>query len=223
MRIRLVALGLIAAAGLGAWFLAGSASGDYYAMSPQEAASRLVTAHMPGEVTDTMSGSGDLVHRVYKRGVGEVVWEFSVARTSIAIFTAALEPEGEGTRVSVDLAIAENELGEAAREDLGEGQEFLTGALEVAMNEHIAATLERRKFDEDDFGREIAKHALSNPTAAHKFLRQMQTMKQDRGTSATEIAVRKRVIDEAAWNGEIDEDAPDEFEDENSGFASQEL
>ena len=201
MQTKLAALGLIAVAGGGTWLATAPSSDDYYAMSPQEASSRLVSASMPGQVHDEMSANADIEQRVYRRGADEVVWEFSVARTPLATFTAALEPDGQGTRVSVEFAMADNELGDAARSDLGEAQEFLTGVLELAMQEHVAATLERRRFDEDGFGTDLAKYALTNPDAARKFMRKAQSG----GGTATEARLRKKVEDDAAWHGDVEQ------------------
>ncbi len=161
MQIKLAALGLVAAVGGGTWW-ATAPSGEYYAMAPTEVASRLVSAQMPGEMSDTMPGRGDLQHRVYKTGNGQVIWEFTAVDTPVATFTADLEPDGNGTRVSVEFALADNEFGEAAARDVGEAREILTGLLEIAMEEHISATLEMRPFSDDNFGREAAKYALTS-------------------------------------------------------------
>ena len=201
MQTKLAAIGLIAAAGGGTWLATAPASGEYYEIGPQEAASLLVTKRMSGEVNDSLSGGGDITQRVYKRGQDEVVWEFSVAHAPVTKFVAALEPEGSGTRVSVTFAILDAELDKATASNLGEGRAFLTGLLEKAMEQHVDATLERRAFDEGEFNREMASYTLSNPLQARKFIRQIQKMEQA-GGSAMEAHLREKIDTDASWNAD---------------------
>lgn len=201
MDARFMALGLVASLGGGA-FLATTSSGDYYEMNSADVASRLARAQFPGVVNGQFSSDGQFTTRTIRHGSEEVVWEFAVARQKLGTFVAELEPDGTGTRVSVHFEMADSEIGKAAQADFGEGREFLAGVLEAGMEEHVAATLQNRKFNEDQFGKEVIKFALANPGAAKKFMGRMSELQSAGGDSALEGEMKKAIIEDAAWHEE---------------------
>lgn len=214
MQAKLAIFGLLVAAGGGGWYFAGPGGSEYYDLSPQEAASMLVTARNPATKNP---GNGDFNWRVYKRGIDQVVWEVSLARAPVATFTANLEADGAGTLVSLDFQMADNEVANAAASDLGDSREFLTDMAQLVMEEHIDATLERRPFSEESYATEMAKYWAANPIAARDAVRQMKHMDDRGSSSATKEALRQHMIDDAAWHGEIDEATLEAYESRESG------
>ena len=203
MKIKTLILGLcLVLGGVAGYAAISPGGGDYYALDQREVATRLANARFPSEISDHAASSKKLVQRVYKRGHSEVVWQFSVAHQPLANFTAALEPDGDGTRVVVDLQLADSDIANAAAQDMGEGLEFVAGALKMGMERHIAATLTGEKFNERAFARDVAAYALTNPQAARNYLKRMKQLGEGDEDLALDKELEEAIEADAAWHGD---------------------
>lgn len=178
-------------------------AGEYYDMDQSEVASRLATASLPGNIGNRVTESGDLSARTYKRGRSQVVWELTAAGQPFGKFTADLEPDGDGTRVMVEFDLADNRLGEAARQDLADGAEFVQEALRVGMTEHVDAMLKGRSFDDREFVKDLAAYAVTHPGAAKNYLERMKHLQDSGEDLAVKNALEKQLHDDADWYGDV--------------------
>lgn len=185
-RITLLA-GLATALGGGAFFM-GSGDGEYYEIDRANAATLLVNAPMPDHFREA-----DGLAEVKARRIGNsrVEWRVMVARAPFAPFSADLEPDGAGTRVSVAFALADNALGNAARKDLGKSASLAGEIMELALAEHVDSVMERRPFDDGRMEREIMKIALRNPEAIKNLNPPPQA--GSKGLTATEVALKRQI------------------------------
>lgn len=210
MNVKIAALGLMSTLGGGAFLFSSPDRGEYYQMNSAEVATRLANAPLPGNMGDDLA-DGDFSFDRRKHGADQVVWEISVSGQRLADFTANLEGEDTGTRVTVDFKFADSALADAARKDLGQGKEFIEAALRLAMLEHVDSTLERRPFDDRKFARDVAGLVMSDPVAVKKYVTRIKELERGKGDSALQREVEKQRRADALWHGEIQEsDFPDD-------------
>ena len=197
MDVKIAALGTLAAAGGGVFLIGSPERGEYYEMAPAEVASRLAAAPAPDGMGSGFSGNG-FSFRTQKYGDGEVRWHLSMLNRPLADFTAEIEPDGKGTTVTVNYKFADNGLGDAAKHDLGDAEEFLGSALRLAMLEHIDSTLDGRPFDPQKLQKDVAVYAMKNPDAVKKYMARAEQYGE--GTLAIEYELRDAMMAEAGWN-----------------------
>ena len=221
MQVKMIAFGLVASLGGGAWFVSASPSGEFYPMPRHEVASRLATAPPPGGISQGYSDDdGGAAIVVSKRGISQVVWAFSAADQPLAKITADLEPDGAGTRVTVNFAMADSELAGAVSKDIGGAREMLEGIITLGMTEHVDATLERRAFDDQKVARSVAMYAAKNPGAAKRYMETVKAIESgEAGSSATQdelarLRAEKREAAESSPDREFvaeDPTPPDDY------------
>ena len=197
MDVKIAALGTLAAAGGGVFLIGSPERGEYYEMAPAEVASRLAAAPAPDGMSAGFSSEG-FSFRTQKYGDGQVRWHLSMLNRPLADFTAEIEPDGKGATVTVNYEFADNGLGDAAKHDLGDAEEFLGAALRLGMLEHIDSTLERRPFDPKQLQKEIAIYAMKNPDAVKKYMARAEDYED--GTLAIEYELREAMVAEAKIN-----------------------
>ena len=185
------ATGMLAGLLCGACSWIAGESGEVYPLSPTEVASMLSRTDTPTSLQQQFADAEKMRVITTRRGDSQVVWRFRLEGEALANLTANLKPEGEGTRVNVNFAMADGKMAKAMIADLADGREFLEGALTAGLVEHVDATLERRKFDERMFTKRVAMLALANPAAARRFMTQFEKLNTDGTGSATAREVER--------------------------------
>ena len=91
-------------------------------------------------------------------------------------------------------------MGNAAREDLGDGQELIEAMLRLGMLEHIDSTLERRPFDKKRLDAEMAAYAMRHPGVVASFEERRREFRKSGKASALERVLEDRMITDAQWH-----------------------
>lgn len=198
---KMMAFGAMSATVAGGAFMLGSPDrGEYYEMAPQDVAAMLATAETTS-FTGDLREDGALSFTSHRLGDEEVVWNIAIAGEPFADFTAELEPEGKGTRVTVQFEFADNELGDAIRSDMGDADEMVGAMVRLGMLEHVDATLERRPFDSKRLDRDLAAYAIKNPSAIANFKKRKAEFEKLGETPKILRALESRMETDMQWHG----------------------
>ena len=176
--------------------------GEFYEMQPAEVATRLTVAPLPGQVSGPVATDGTFTFSPYKKGDSQVVWDIRMLGDQFASFTANLEPESGGTTVTVQFDFADSSLGNAARADLGDGQELIGAVFRLGLLEHVDSVLDGKPFDTDRFGKDMAAYFISNPGVVKAYEKRIAELDAAGGPMALRGAVEERLIADAQFHGD---------------------
>ncbi len=158
--------------------------GQYYNMAPQSVETRLAGLQFGDEI----GPATDLVLR--SRGPAMLRWDVVIDHDRIADVRAYLAPEDTGTRVRIDFAFTKGDALMGLEED-----PFLNDVAEIAMEEKIDSTLDRRAFNTAMVEARIGAAVAANPLA---IVNMQQTVHQNASDKMSEM---DEAIDPAVYQG----------------------
>ncbi len=166
---------------LGAAATAMVGSGVYYTMERGEVYNKpisevvfmLENMAIPDELRSNFEAlpGGDI--SVVRKGNESITWTFSVEGLDIAIFTAHLKEKGPNqTLVSTEFVVPDHEIADVAKRT-PYGTALVKSIAEIAMQEQVSATIEKRPFNEKRVANAAMVYVATHPGEVAAFANSM--------------------------------------------------